>query len=161
MLAADKPTIGNRGGLLSSSVWSASTTTSGVPAEAASQMRALAADERFAARKAELQDIASVLEHPDQSTEGWEHANLIQAFPPDSTIRISSRRLIEKILGVLAAVFVFAPIAWTWFSLSEATTAYQKWITDSEIPEAGLGKGPASSNYGLRALTESSPASTS
>ena len=127
---------------MTSSVWSSTATkatTTGSLASAASQMRALVADDRFEPRRAELQDIATVLEHPDQPTNGWEHTNLIQAFPPDSTIKITSRRLAERILGVLAAVFVFAPIAWTWFSLSEATTAYQRWIANTETPAAGEG----------------------
>lgn len=127
---------------MTSTIW-ATSSSSEWPDTAASQVRSLVQDERFAPRREDLQGVLQVLENTGQSTQGWEHANLLLAFPPDSTIRIPTRRLAERILGLVAAVSVFAPIAWTWYSLSKATAAYQTWIDGSAMPEAGEGTRPS------------------
>lgn len=83
----------------------------------------LASDPRFAGRADELREVAAAL--TDDSNTTWTGIDLVSAFPADATVSIRTRHLVELALGVIAGASVFAPVAWTWFSLHRATQAYQ------------------------------------
>lgn len=93
-------------------------------ADAAKRIAELADDSRFAARRDDLNSLGVAL--VDESDSSWTGIDLIAAFPPQATISLGHRQWAERVLGVLAGVSVFMPVAWTWFSLHSATDAYQE-----------------------------------
>lgn len=104
---------------------------------ASGRLRQLAADERFETRNRELNDLADAVESADGDLQGWDSVDLFDAFTPESTIEIRPARhtTLEWSVSALAAVAVFLPVAWTWWSMSEAAGAYQSVI------DRGLGDG--------------------
>ena len=101
--------------------------------ECSTRLRTLAGDHRFAARSSDLELLADEIDDPDQGS--WSGIDLIRAFPPNSTVSAHSRGTLEGVLGVLATVAVFAPVAWTWYSLRAASAAY------GDLLAAGGGSG--------------------
>jgi hypothetical protein len=93
----------------------------------AAQLNAMAADERFSPRANQLQSLARAVSTPTVNDRGWESVDLFDAFTPESTITIRGRAhtLLDAATGLLAAIAVFLPVAWTWWSMSKASSAYQ------------------------------------
>lgn len=93
-------------------------------ADAAKRIAELADDPRFATRRDDLNSLGAAL--ADESISSWTGIDLLAAFPPQGTISIGQKQWGERVLGVLAGVSVFVPVAWTWFSLHSATGAYRE-----------------------------------
>lgn len=92
----------------------------------AEELRDLAKDGRYSGRAEDLDSLAAaVLDEEDVS---WTGVDLIGAFSPGSTILVAHRHIGERVLGMLAGAFVFAPVAWTWLSLHNAVGAYRDLI---------------------------------
>lgn len=91
-------------------------------AASATRIGELGVDPRFRGRESDFSSLAHALS--DDSDTSWTGIDLISAFPPEATISIHHRQVLERVLGVLAGVSVFLPVAWTWFSLHSATQAY-------------------------------------
>lgn len=111
-------------------------TSSGVDAAAAAdRLRDLAHDERFTTRSADLASLADALDSPDGDLQGWDTVDLFDAFTPESSIEIrrAGRNALEWAISLAAAVAVFLPVAWTWFSMFNAAGAYGDWL--SAAPE--------------------------
>lgn len=91
---------------------------------AAAAVRGLVGDAHFRERGGELEDLAQALDSAGLDQRGWDKVDLHAAFAPDVTILMPGRPFTPRLLGVLATVSVFVPIAWTWFSLNRAASAY-------------------------------------
>ncbi|WP_327635294.1 hypothetical protein OHB24_35600 [Kribbella sp. NBC_00482] len=61
----------------------------------------------------------------DDNNDEWTNVDLFAAFPASSAVAISDKEWAERILGALAAISAFLPVAWTWWSFHAATEAYQ------------------------------------
>ena len=96
--------------------------------EAPGKLRSLAADPIYARRRDDLHDLADAVE--SQDFRGWDRIDLHESFSPPSTIHIQPARGRETLLGALAGASVFLPIMWTWWSLREATDAFNEMIAD-------------------------------
>jgi hypothetical protein len=79
--------------------------------ECAARLRALASDPRFIARVDDLNSIADEL--VDDDLDSWVGVDLVGAFPPDSTVELPARDVLQQILAALVGVFAFAPVGWT------------------------------------------------
>lgn len=99
--------------------------------EAANELMRLSLDSAFAPRASDLADLANAVRGYEDVSSPWTGINLHAAFPPASSIQPSKRNLLEGALAVLAAVSVFFPIAWTWWSLQAATRAYSQMLADN------------------------------
>jgi len=101
------------------------------PVSNAQKLRELANDKRCARRADDLKDLANSLATGE--TDKWAGIDLLAAFPPSATITSPrSTGRVEGIVGALAAISVFAPVAWTWYSLHAASQAY------SEMTQSGI-----------------------
>jgi methyl-accepting chemotaxis protein len=98
--------------------------------ECSHRLRALAAEPRFAGRRAELESIAE--EVVDDDLDSWTGVDLVAAFPPDVSIEPPPRRHRERNLAALVGASVFAPVAWTWYSLHQASQAYLDLVDSDE-----------------------------
>lgn len=92
----------------------------------AQKLEQLANDQRFSGRRDDLESLAVALR--DQGNGSWTGVDLVSAFPTDATITVRHRQFLERLFGVLAGASVFFPVAWTWFSLRSATTAYDEFL---------------------------------
>src|SRR5689334_15437494 len=92
-------------------------------AACAASLRALAQDRRFDSRAADLSSLASDVEKPDGDE--WAGVDLFAAFPLDTGSPASSPNWLERALGIASGVSVFLPVAWTWWSFRDASSAYQ------------------------------------
>jgi len=92
------------------------------PESCAKDLRELAADKRCNYQSGDLNKLADAFTAGD--TDEWTGIDLMAAFPESTTSRPRKLGLTEMLLGAGAAAFVFAPVAWTWFSLHEASQAY-------------------------------------
>lgn len=101
------------------------------PDTAASGVERLASDPRYGPRSADLHDLATSLRSED-GRESWDQVDLLTAFPPESTIRVAFHSQVERVLGLAAVIGVFLPVAWTWYSLQQASQAYGRLISDGE-----------------------------
>lgn len=99
-------------------------------AASASRIGELAVDPRFDGRQSDLKSLAQALS--DDSDTSWTGIDLIAAFPADATISVHHRQILERVLGVLAGISVFLPVAWTWFSLHSATQAYNDLLASGQ-----------------------------
>lgn len=119
------------------------------PAEdAANELMRLSLDPTFAPRASDLADLAYAVRGFEDVSSPWTGINLHAAFPPASSIQPSKRNLFEGALAVLAAVSVFFPIAWTWWSLQAATRAYSKMLADNSADGRSFyNSGPADSMH--------------
>lgn len=90
------------------------------------RLRGLARDERFAPRADDLNDLADALASPASGFGGWEDVDLLAAFPPSSSVRVPRPVVRDRLLAAIAGVAIFIPVAWTWFSLRQATQLYQE-----------------------------------
>ena len=97
------------------------------------RLRELAQDPRFATRSDDLEALARDIETPDGDS--WADVDLFAAFPAEATTRLHHRNLVERLLGVLAGVSVFLPVAWTWWSFHSASDAYARLIREDGEPE--------------------------
>ncbi|MFD6894128.1 hypothetical protein ACFWB0_06205 [Rhodococcus sp. NPDC060086] len=99
----------------------------------AKDLRELAADKRCVHRADDLKELADALTTGDSDT--WAGVDLLAAFPESTTASTRKFGLTEMLLGAGAAVFVFAPVAWTWFSLRAASQAYLDMTADGVKPD--------------------------
>lgn len=99
----------------------------------AAELSALSKDPRFAARAAQLDDLASELANPEGDK--WAGIDLFAVFPPESSIQLDHRNLGERLVGVFAAVSVFLPVGWTWLEFRKASAAYEQMIAADGEPE--------------------------
>ena len=100
--------------------------------ECADRLRALANKTAFAARADDLRSVADEL--VDDDLDSWVGVDLVAAFPPDASIDLPPRDQAPRYLAVLAGVSVFAPVAWTWFSLRQASQAHLEMLEDRDGP---------------------------
>jgi hypothetical protein len=98
-------------------------------ADCADRLRALAADPKFAPRADDLRSLADEL--VDDDLDSWTGVELVTAFPPDYSINPPRHDRIHGGLAGLVGVGVFAPVAWTWFSLHKASQAYLSVLDES------------------------------
>lgn len=91
------------------------------------KLEELASDPRFSGRHGDLTSLAGALRNQDDGS--WTGVDLIASFPPESSVTIRHRQILERLLGVLAGVSVFLPVGWTWLSLHSATNAYNDLLT--------------------------------
>lgn len=91
--------------------------------QCSNELRRLARDRRFAPRAEDLVSLADEIAD-ESAAQSWSGVDMHGAFPPDSTIDVGQRNLGEQAIGVVAAVSVFAPVAWIWYSLRKASAAY-------------------------------------
>ncbi|MFI6400510.1 hypothetical protein ACIBED_20610 [Rhodococcus coprophilus] len=96
----------------------------------AKALRELAVDKRCAHQFGDLNKLADAFTSGD--TDKWAGVDLLAAFPESTTARTRKLGLTEMLLGAGAAALVFAPVAWTWFSLRAASQAYLD-MTDAGI----------------------------
>ncbi len=101
--------------------------------QTAVSIAALARDKRFAFRAQELEALSADLADPEGDT--WAGTNLFAAFPPESSIALRHRNVLERVVGVLAAVSVFLPVGWTWSGFHQASAAYEQMILAQGEPE--------------------------
>lgn len=101
--------------------------------QCALKMKQLAADPRFEGRSADLESLASDLSSADGDS--WAGVDLFAAFPPASALRLERKNAAEQVVGALAGVSVFLPVAWTWWSFHSASDAYERLLTESGEPE--------------------------
>lgn len=90
--------------------------------DCAKALRELAADRRCAHQGGDLNKLADAFTSGD--TDKWSGEDLLAAFPESTTARARKLGRTETFLGMGAAAFVFAPVAWTWWSLHKASEAY-------------------------------------
>lgn len=84
----------------------------------------LANEPELLPRRPELLGLADAIREGGQAESGWRGANLAEIFHPDRAIS-QPQHIGGGVLGVLATVIVFFPIAWTWFGLKHALEAYR------------------------------------
>ena len=103
----------------------------------AAQLNTMAGQERFSPRAHQLQSLARAVSTPTANDRGWESVDLFRAFTPESTIVIRGRAhsFLDAVTGLLAGIAVFLPVAWTWWSMSMASGAYEDMLA------AGRGAG--------------------
>lgn len=97
---------------------------------AANELKRLSLDIRFSPRRADLADLSDAVRGHESVFSPWTGINLFAAFPPASTIRVARESTLDATLALLAAISVFFPIAWTWWSLQDATRAYSEMLAD-------------------------------
>ncbi|WP_166139437.1 hypothetical protein [Nocardioides ochotonae] len=96
----------------------------------ADKLERLAADPRFDTRAEDLRSLAAAVR--DQGDGTWTGIDLIGAFPPEASINVSKQHWLERVLGVSAGASVFLPVAWTWWSIYEASGAYRDLIRSGD-----------------------------
>jgi hypothetical protein len=96
--------------------------------ECAQRLTVLAADERFASRGDDLRALAVDIADPE--ADKWSAINLFSAFPADSVVRLHHSSLLERVVGIVAAVSVFLPVGWTWWGFHDAAAAYERMLAD-------------------------------
>ena len=101
--------------------------------QCALKIRQLAADPRFEGRAEDLNSLAADLAAADGDS--WAGTDLFAAFPPASALRLERKNTAEQVVGALAGVSVFLPVAWTWWSFHSASEAYEQLLSDSGEPE--------------------------
>lgn len=101
--------------------------------QCAHRLEELAQDPRFNSRADDLQALARDIATPDGDS--WADVDLFAAFPAETTTRLSHKDGLERVLGVLAGVSVFLPVAWTWLSFHRASDAYRDLIEGEGEPE--------------------------
>lgn len=96
--------------------------------ETAELVRSIARDPRFVRRREELSALADAVSAGGAAGSVWRGADLLRLFSPESTIRLGHRavRLAAGLFGVCAAIVVFLPVGWTWWSFRQAVLAYQQ-----------------------------------
>jgi hypothetical protein len=94
------------------------------------RLEALAADPRFSSRADDLRSLGSEVRSEDGVTDSWSGVDLFSAFAPDSIVVLRHRDGFERVLGALAGMSVFFPVAWTWLSFHEASAAYAALLAD-------------------------------
>ncbi|MBY9075959.1 hypothetical protein K1X13_14085 [Nocardioides sp. WL0053] len=102
--------------------------------DCAARLAALSADPRFASRSEDLRSLAEDVGTDDMDApKSWGGIDLFAAFPKESTVTVGHRDGLEHLLGVLAGITVFMPVAWTWLSFHRASQAYNNLLqTGSE-----------------------------
>lgn len=103
------------------------------PESCATSLRELAMDDRCAHRADDLKELSDAIASGE--SEKWVGIDLLSAFPRSTTSSARKLGLTETLLGAAAAVFVFAPVAWTWFSLHAASQAYLAMTADGVKPD--------------------------
>jgi methyl-accepting chemotaxis protein len=63
--------------------------------------------------------------------DSWTSINLWEAFNPERLIPESKKGRLVSIVDDFASIAIFFPIAWTWFTLYKASTAFQEYIVDN------------------------------
>ncbi|MFD2082888.1 hypothetical protein SAMN05421678_11818 [Actinopolymorpha cephalotaxi] len=91
-------------------------------AEVAEHLEQLADDPDYALRASDLRSLASAVSDADDDS--WTGVDLFAAFPASSTVSVWRSGSFERYLGILSGISVFLPVAWTWWSLHAATSAY-------------------------------------
>lgn len=95
------------------------------------RLLALAEDTRFSSRADDLRALSADISDPDG--DAWSSVNLFSAFPAESVVSLRHRNVIERIVGVVAGVSVFLPVAWTWWGFHDAASAYEEMlVTEGE-----------------------------
>lgn len=102
-------------------------------ADCPTRLRALAADARFARRSEDLKSLAEAVE--DEKNDEWTGIDLFAAFPASSAVTVREKARAERRLGTLAAISVFLPVGWTWWSFHAASKAYRGVVSNEK--EAG------------------------
>ncbi|NLE81616.1 MAG: hypothetical protein GX610_18950, partial [Rhodococcus sp.] len=103
------------------------------PESVSNDLRTLAADERCVHQAADLTLLAEAI--ASEETEKWVGVDLLSAFPEATTSSERTWVPLEGALGALAAMTVFAPVAWTWFSLNSASQAYLDMTANGARPD--------------------------
>ncbi|WP_159081268.1 hypothetical protein [Nocardioides sediminis] len=93
-------------------------------------MNAIVADSRYAGRADDLRSLSSAV--ADEDDDSWTGVDLFAAFPPASTVAVRHQSRAETLWGMAAGISVFLPIAWTWWSLHSATSAYHDLLADGD-----------------------------
>ena len=101
------------------------------PDTAANGIDRLVSDPAFGPRASDLKDLATSL-RSDEGRESWDQVDLLTAFSPESTVHVGQHSRAERVLGLAAVISVFLPVAWTWYSLQQASQAYGQMIRDGE-----------------------------
>lgn len=104
------------------------------PAPCAALLKETANDPRYVLRRADLLSLAAAIESSDGDLAGWDSLDLFESFSPESTIQLPPSRhsLVESVFGVLAAIAVFLPVGWTWFSMFRAAVAYRAMLKSGQ-----------------------------
>lgn len=107
---------------------------------AATLLREIAGDRNFRARQQELHALADAVAAGGSAETVWHGVNLQESFTPENTIRLRWRflRWIAALLGPLAGIAVFFPVAWNWWSLHQATEKFDLLIASGAIGEASF-----------------------
>lgn len=97
--------------------------------QCAEELRSLAADPTYGNRAEDLEGLANAV--ADDDDDSWTGIDLFGAFPPDTAVSVTHKGTIEKLLGLSAGISVFLPVAWTWWSLRQASAAYKDVLADN------------------------------
>ncbi len=103
------------------------------PDTCAKDLRELADDDRCASRSDDLKELADAIANGE--SDRWVGIDLLAAFPQSTTSSARKLGLTETLLGAAAAFLVFAPVAWTWFSLRAASQGYLDMTADGVKPD--------------------------
>jgi hypothetical protein len=90
----------------------------------------LIADEHYSGRAEDLKSLSAAV--ADEDDDSWTGIDLFAAFPPASSVAVRHQSRSETVWGILAGISVFLPIAWTWWSLHSATSAYNDLFSAGE-----------------------------
>lgn len=97
-------------------------------AEVATRLRSLADEQLYAPRADDLRSLADSLN--DDDDDSWAGVDLVSSFSDGSILMPRHHAWLGTTLGLLAGASVFFPVAWTWWSLSAATNAYDKLLVN-------------------------------
>jgi len=92
------------------------------------QVLQVANDARFATRRPELRALAEAVSAGGSREAVWRGIELENTFTPETTIRLTprKRRVVASVIGAAAAIVVFLPVFWTWYSFQAAANAYKQ-----------------------------------
>lgn len=96
--------------------------------DVATRLRSLADDQSYAPRADDLRSLADSL--IDDDDDSWVGVDLVRAFAGASILMPRHGAWLGTVLGLFAGASVFFPVAWTWWSLSAATNAYDTLLTN-------------------------------
>ncbi|MER7609604.1 hypothetical protein [Nocardioides sp. NPDC127503] len=95
--------------------------------DVATRLREFAENPLYAPRSDDLRSLADSL--TDDEEDSWVGIDLVRSFSGGSILMPRHQAWLGTILGLLAGASVFFPVAWTWWSLSAATNAYDSLLT--------------------------------
>lgn len=93
--------------------------------ETAAILRDLTKAPELAGRASELNALADSLEAGGEAESGWRGANLVESFQPNQVLHRPAEPAGVRLLGTMATIVVFFPIAWTWWGLRVALAEYR------------------------------------